>query len=69
MRKGARTFIEAGADGTRPERSSMRSFTVPADGTSAAIVGNGDFGASPLFLGSSRTSNCLPVFHYVGCRT
>jgi hypothetical protein len=29
---------------------------------------NGDFGTSPLLLGSSRTSRCLPVLDYVGCR-
>jgi hypothetical protein len=29
---------------------------------------NGDFGTSPLLLGSSRTSRCLPVSAHVGCR-
>jgi len=29
---------------------------------------NGDFGTSPLLLGSSRTSRCLPVSVHVGCR-
>jgi hypothetical protein len=29
---------------------------------------NGDFGTSPLLLGSSRTSRCLPVSIDVGCR-
>ena len=30
-------------------RNSIRSVVVPADGTSAATVGNGDFGTSPFF--------------------
>lgn len=34
-------------------------FIVPADGNSAAAVGNGDFGTSP-FLGSSRAGK-LPA--------
>jgi hypothetical protein len=29
---------------------------------------NEDFGTSPLLLGSSRTSRCLPVSIHVGCR-
>jgi len=45
----ARARTEAAADGTRPERSTILSFIVPADGISAAIVRNGDFGTSPLF--------------------
>jgi hypothetical protein len=42
-------------------------FIVPADGTSAATVGNGDFGTSPFF-GSSRASRGLPVSRHLGCR-
>jgi hypothetical protein len=37
-------------------------FIVPADGTSAAIVRNGDFGTSPLFwaaLGQAAASEYL----------
>jgi hypothetical protein len=36
--------------GTRADRSSIwRVVIVPADGTSAATEGNGDFGTSPIF--------------------
>ena len=31
------------------ERNSIWSVVVPADGTKAATVGNGDFGTSPIF--------------------
>jgi hypothetical protein len=48
------------------EFNSIWSIIVPADGTRTATVGNGDFGTSPLLLGSSRTSRCLPVSGYVG---
>jgi hypothetical protein len=36
--------------GTRAERSSISSVVVPADGISAANVGSGNFGTSPLFF-------------------
>ena len=65
---GARTSKEAGAHGTRIRCNSIWSVIVPADGTRTATVGNGDFGTSPLLLGSSRTSRCLPVSFHVGCR-
>jgi hypothetical protein len=64
----ARTSKGAGAYGTRIRCNSIWSVIVPADGTRAATVGNGDFGTSPFLLGSSRTSRCLPVFVYVGSR-
>jgi hypothetical protein len=32
-----------------PERNSILNIIVPADGTRAATVGNGDFGTSPIF--------------------
>jgi len=51
------------------ERNSICSVIVPADGTRAATVGSGDFGTSPLCLGSSRASRCLPVADEVGSRT
>jgi hypothetical protein len=37
------------ARATRAKRSSILSVIVPADGTSAASRGNGDFGTSPIF--------------------
>jgi hypothetical protein len=65
--QAARRRRGAGAYGTRAsEFNSIWSVIVPADGTRTATVGNGDFGTSPLLLGSSRTSRCLPVFGYVG---
>ena len=39
----------ADTHGTRADRSSIWSVIVPADGTSAATEGNGDFGTSPIF--------------------
>jgi hypothetical protein len=42
---------------------------VPADGISAANVESGNFGSSPLFLGSSQTSSCLSVSVYVAHQT
>jgi hypothetical protein len=53
---------------THPNANSFWSVIVRADGTRTATVGNGDFGTSPLLLGSSRTSRCLPVLGHVGCR-
>ena len=56
----ARARTEAAADGTRPERSTI--LSLPADGISAAIVRNGDFGTSPLFwaaLGQAAASRYL----------
>jgi hypothetical protein len=38
-----------GAYRTRIERNSIWSVIVPADGTRAATVGNGDFGRSAFF--------------------
>jgi hypothetical protein len=35
--------------GTRAKRRFILSVIVPADGTSAATVRNGDFGTSPIF--------------------
>ena len=64
----ARTWEGAGAYGTRIRMQTLFGVLLPADGTRTATVGNGDFGTSPLLLGSSRTSRCLPVFAYVGCR-
>jgi hypothetical protein len=32
-----------------PKRNSTLNVIVPADGTRAATVGNGDFGTSPIF--------------------
>jgi hypothetical protein len=32
------------------KRNSIWSVIVPADGTRAAILGNGDFGTSPIFV-------------------
>jgi hypothetical protein len=39
----------ADTHGTRADRNSIWSVIVPADGTSAATDGNGDFGTSPIF--------------------
>jgi hypothetical protein len=39
----------ADTHGTRANRSSIWSVIVPADGTSAATEGNGDFGTSPIY--------------------
>jgi hypothetical protein len=44
------------------KRSSILSFIVPADGTSAARTGTGDFGASPVFwaaLGQAIPLACI----------
>jgi hypothetical protein len=49
----------ADTHGTRADRSSIWSVIVPADGTSAATEGNGDFGTSPIF---GQLSDNLPVF-------
>jgi hypothetical protein len=35
----------------------------------AAHGSNGDFGTSPLSLGTSRARHCLPVQTHMGCRT
>ena len=53
---------------TAPARNSIWSV-LPADGTRTATVGSGDFGTSPLCLGSSRASRCLPVSDEVVSRT
>ena len=44
-----RRYPGAGAHGPAPERNSILNVIVPADGTRAATVGNGDFGTSPIF--------------------
>jgi hypothetical protein len=62
----ARSTKAPDAHDTRAKRSSILSVVVPADGTSAASGGNGDFGTSPI-LGSSRANHCLPVPVHVGC--
>jgi hypothetical protein len=36
-------------NGTRQMDQRFEGLGVPADGTSAATVGNGDFGTSPIF--------------------
>jgi len=49
-RKAARGGTKAAdTHGTRADRSSIWGVIVPADGTSAATEGNGDFGTSPIF--------------------
>jgi hypothetical protein len=48
-------------------RNSIRSVVVPADGTSAATVGNGDFGTSPFFGQFSGKQLPARIWH-VGCR-
>jgi len=63
----AGTHRMRGAYGTRTH--SIWSVIAPADGTRAATLGSGDFGTSPLCLGSSRASCCLPVSDEVGSRT
>jgi hypothetical protein len=59
--RGARadTHRMRGAWGIASERNSICSVIVPADGTRTAIVGSGEFGTSPLYLGSSRASRCF----------
>ena len=43
-----------------PERYSILNVIVPADGTRAATVGNGDFGTSPIFGQlSGKPAACL----------
>jgi hypothetical protein len=41
--------LAAGAHAHAPERNSILNVIVPADGTRAATVENGDFGTSPIF--------------------
>ena len=50
------------------ECNSIWSVIVPADGTRAA-TGETETSVRRRFLGSSRTSRCLPVSGHVGCRT
>jgi hypothetical protein len=51
-----------------PERNSILNVVVPADGTRAATVGNGDFGTSPIF-GPLSDKPLLICVQYVGCQT
>src|SRR5205814_5057249 len=51
-----------------PRRSSILSVIVPADGTSAAGGGTGDFGTSPVFGQLSGKPFRLPVSDQVGCQ-
>ena len=52
--------LGASAHDTAPERTSILNVIVPADGTRAATVGNGDFGTSPIFgqLSDKRLLAC-----------
>jgi hypothetical protein len=47
-----------------PERNSILNVIVPADGTRAATVGNGDFGTSPIF--GQLSGKPPPVFNRWG---
>ena len=58
----------AGAHGPAPERNSILNVIVPADGTRAATVGNGDFGTSPIF-GQLPGKLLLARIQQLGCRT
>ncbi len=48
-----------------PERNSILNVIVPADGTTAATVENGDFGTSPIFRQLSGKT-LLACTQYVG---
>jgi hypothetical protein len=50
-RPAAQRAAGSGAEATphASERNSIWSIVMPADGTSAATAGNGDFGRSPIF--------------------
>jgi hypothetical protein len=50
------------------ECNSIWSGIVPADGTRAATIRNGDFGTSPIF-GQLSHKPLLASIGYVGCRT
>ena len=63
-----RRYPGAGAHGPAPERNSILNVIVPADGTRAATVGNGDFGTSPIF-GQLPGKLLLARVQQVGCRT
>jgi hypothetical protein len=52
----------------QPQTQLYFEFIVPADGTSAAGGGTGDFGTSPVFGQLSGKPFCLPVWNHVGCR-
>ena len=58
----------AGAHAPAPERNSILNVIVPADGTRAATVGNGDFGTSPIF-GQLSGKPLLARIQQVECRT
>jgi hypothetical protein len=60
--------LGAGAHDTAPERTSILNVIVPADGTRAATVGNGDFGTSPIF-GQLSDKLLLARIQQLGCRT
>ena len=68
MRGDPRRYPGAGAHGSAPERNSILNVIVPADGTRAATVGNGDFGTSPIF-GQLTGKLLLARVKQVGCRT
>jgi hypothetical protein len=63
-----RAATEAGADGTRAEHNSIWSVIVPADGTCAATWRRRETSVRPRFMGSSRTSHCLPLSSYMEVR-